>query len=442
LSSWRAGSDTLFPVHADQGMRLRPQLWLLLSVLVAFVAWLYMSRVLLPWEHYFNVEAGTMKAALGDLYSPWLGTRDLLQRRMNPYGPEVTHEIQGAFYGHDIEPQSATGSRITDEQRFAYPVYVVFLLAPTSGIEFETVHAWAPFVLMGAVGVSVGLWVSFLRWRVSAITAMAIILFVLASPQIAQGLRLRQIGLLVAAMIALAAWLVRRNWLLAAGALLAFSTIKPQMSILPIAWFLLWSAGDFSRRWRLPASFCGTLALQIGAGEFVLPGWPRDFVAGLAAYRRYGPMTTLLQLTLGRSLGVIVAAAAVVGLLAWGWVNRKHAADSPEFARTLAMFFVVAAFALPLMPPFNQVLLILPALMIMRDWSRLPQWARIALIVCISWPWAASLAMVAFSPSTRSLSQLPLLPSGLVLFFPLLLFVSLMARRSSVSFLEPAARRA
>jgi len=423
-------------------MRVRPQIWLLLSLLVASLTWLYVRRILLPWEHYLNVEAGTMKAALGDLYSPWLGTRDLLRKRMNPYAPEVTHEIQGAFYGHDIPQQQAVSSRIIDEQRFAYPVYVVFLLAPTIGMDFETVHAWAPFLLVVAVGGSVGLWMSFVRSRTSAITTVAMILFVLASPQIAQGLRLRQIGLLVAAFIALAAWLAHRNRLLTAGVFLALSTIKPQMSVLPIAWFLLWSTGDFSRRWRLPAGFCGMLALLAGAGELILPGWPHDFVAGLAAYSRYGPTTTLLQLATGKTLGVVVAAATVIGLFVWGWINRKQAADSVEFAETLAVLFVVAAFALPLMPPFNQVLLILPTLMILRDWSRLPTTARIAFKVCVSWPWIASLAMLAFPPSTKSLSPLPLLPSALELFFPLLLFVLLIARRPAVAALNSAVKPA
>jgi len=269
---------------------------------------------------------------------------------------------------------------------------------------------------------------------------VAVTWFVLASPQIAQGLRLRQIGLLVATMIALAVWLMTRNRLWLAGALLALATIKPQMSVLPIAWFLLWSLGDWPRRWRLPASLCGTLALLVGAGELLLPGWPRDFLAGLIAYSRYGPTTTLLQLALGKTLGAAVAIAAVAGLLAWGWTNRKSTADSPQFAYTLSMFFVVATLALPLMPPFNQILLLLPVLIIVRDWTRLSVTARAAFTVFVSWPWVASCIMLAFPPSTKSLALLPVLPSALVLLFPLLIFVLLIARPSPLG-LESAVER-
>ena len=49
-----------------------------MSLLAAITAWLYMTRILAPWEYYYNVEAGTMKAVPGDLYSPWMGARALL----------------------------------------------------------------------------------------------------------------------------------------------------------------------------------------------------------------------------------------------------------------------------------------------------------------------------------------------------------------------------
>ena len=55
-----------------------------------------------------------------------------------------------------------------DEQRFAYPVYVVFLMAPTIGLSFpaaQTCFRWL-FVLLTLV--SVPLWLRAVRWRPSA----------------------------------------------------------------------------------------------------------------------------------------------------------------------------------------------------------------------------------------------------------------------------------
>jgi glycosyl transferase family 87 len=397
-----------------------PRVCLLLSLLAAAITGLYMHRILLPWEHYFHVEAGTLKAALGDLYSPWFGTRSLLLYRKNPYGAEVTHDIQTAFYGHDIRA-GAPGTRPIDEQRFAYPVYVVLLLAPTANVEFVNLQAWAPLVLALAVVGSVGLWLSVLRWRPPKMKAWALIVFVLASPQIAQGLRLRQLGLLVACLLALGTWLVVRNQLLAAGAVLALATIKPQMIALPLAWFVLWTIGDIRQRWRLLGGFCITLGLLAGAGEFLLPGWPRDFLAGLMAYRKYGPVTSLLQLALGNTAGALIVGFGIAALCAWGWKRRKHSAESPAFTYCLSVFLMGAALALPLMTPFNQILLVLPLLILLRDWARLTVAARAVFVFCVSWSWIASLALLVLPLQLKSVRPIPLLPSALELLLPFLL---------------------
>jgi len=412
-------------------IRVSPRLWLVLSFLTVLIAWVYMTRVLVPWEQYFNVEAGTMKAALGDLYSPWFGTRALLIDGKNPYGPEVTHEIQMAFYGREVVQPNQPGVRVVDEQRFAYPVYVVFLLAPLAWLGFGPLQAATPLVLALVVLLALRLWMAGLRWRPPASLSWATALFVLASPQIAQGLRLRQLGLIVGCLLAISTWLAVRNHLALSGVVLAFASMKPQMIVLPLAWFLLWAMGDLRKRWRLPAGFAAALVLLAGAGELILPGWLPDFLAGLVAYRKYGPIRTLLQLALGDRLGMAAAAVLIAVLLVWGWMHRTDGADSQAFAFTLSGFLLGSALALPLMPPFNQVLLILPLLIILRDWSRLPLFGRVAFVVCAAWPWMVSLVLLASRVPVRSLRPVPLLPSALALFFPVLLTLLFMARRSS-----------
>ena len=58
-----------------------------------------------------------------------------------------------AFYGRPIE-QSYDKPRfeIIDEQRFVYPLYVVFLMAPSVHWDFAELQSWAP-VFFGAVTV-------------------------------------------------------------------------------------------------------------------------------------------------------------------------------------------------------------------------------------------------------------------------------------------------
>jgi len=59
---------------------MRASLWLLLSLFVTAISWIYVTTVAAPWEHYVNVERGPMKAQMGDLYPSWYGTRELLYR--------------------------------------------------------------------------------------------------------------------------------------------------------------------------------------------------------------------------------------------------------------------------------------------------------------------------------------------------------------------------
>jgi hypothetical protein len=406
-------------------------LWLFLSLLAAAAASLYMARILGPWEHFMDSRNNALTSTLGDLYPRWVGTRALLRNGKNPYGPDVSHEIQVAYYGHPItQSYDQPKIKIVDEQRFAYPVYVVFLLAPTARLTFATVQAWTPILLIALTGAGIVLWLKVLQWRPAMITAMAIIVFFVASPQVVQGLQLRQLGLLVGFLLALAAWCVVRNHLATAGAALALATIKPQMVVLPLAWFLIWSLGDLSKRWRLPAGFAGALAALIVAGEWILPGWLKDFLLGLIAYRKYVSSTPLLQLALGKWPGVVAGVLVAVSLLAWAWMNRKQTHDPAQFAVVLSAFLIGATVALPLTPPFNQVLLILPALMVIHDWAALPRVARLAFILIMGWPWITEIVLLLHVPQLNSPSRLPLLPLSLVLLVPFLIPFLLVMRRA------------
>ncbi|MGA9511074.1 MAG: glycosyltransferase 87 family protein [Candidatus Sulfotelmatobacter sp.] len=409
---------------------MRPRLWLLLGLCVAGISWLYVHRILGPWNARTRLENGFVIAQISDLYSPWVGTRELLLHHRNPYGTEVSHEIQMAFYGHVInQTYDEPKAKLADEQRFAYPVYEVLLTAPLVYTDFAEVQRWAPLVLGSLIALSVLLCLSVLRWNTRWETGAAIILFTLSSPQIAQGLRLQQLAIVDACLLMAAAWCVSKDHFAAAGALLAASTIKPQMALLPLCWFAIWSAGDWRRRWQVPACFIATLAALVAFGELLLPGWIGYFMAGLAAYRRYALPTSTLGMALGDGFGEVVGGIIILGLLAFAWRNRKEAGDSRQFTGLLAAFFMGDLLAFPLFTPFNQVLLILPVMLLLHDWNHLRRFSKLVFVICISWPWIVSTVLLLFPPHVDSHSQLPLLPSFLVPFMPLILPLLLMTRR-------------
>jgi hypothetical protein len=408
---------------------MRNWLWLVLAVMASAVSWAYMHRVLLPWEYYVNVQHGPLKEQMGDLYPRWVGTRELLLNGRNPYSDEVSHQIQMAFYGHPVEQTYDKPSNILDEQRFVYPLYVVLLLAPTVHADFATLQTWAPMVLASLTAISVWIWLEVARWRPRLLAIAALVLFVLSSPQIAQGLRLRQFSLFVAFLLALASWCVTRNRYFIAGILLALSTIKPQMMALCLPYFLLWSAGDWRKRWPLPAGFGIALVVLAGAAELLLPGWPRYFLEGLNAYRIYFPTTSPLRLVLGNWAGSALSVLVVAALLVFVWRCRRVEADSTEFEQMLALFFIASTLVLPLLTPFNHVLLLLPVVILLRDWTRMPRLGQAAFAVLATWPWITSLALLAHPPQLDSMTRLPLLPVVPVLAFPFLVSWLMFVRR-------------
>jgi hypothetical protein len=422
---------------------MKPWAWLFAGILASATSWTYMHRILLPWEHYENVVRGPVKAQMGDLYPRWVGTRELLLHGQNPYGAEVTHEIQMGFYGHVIEQSyNKPPSEIIDEQRFAYPVYVVFLLAPTVHVDFAKLQAWAPAVLGALIAISAWLWLAVLRWRPPPWVIVTVVLLVLSSPQIAQGLRLRQLGLIAAFLLALAAWCVTRNRLFVAGVLLAVATIKPQLVALCLVWFLVWSLGDWEKRWPLAGGFALTLGLLAGAGAILVPRWVHYFLEGAEAYRHYFPpgAKSIVRLILGDWIGGIVSVIAAIALLVYAWNRRRAAGESAEFTQVLSLFFVTATLILPLLTPYNQVLLLLPLLMLIRDWRLLPRWDRMGFALLLSWPFVAWVALLAHPPQLDSLHRIPLLPSALLPLTPfLVLWLMFKHSREAPELLRPMA---
>jgi hypothetical protein len=285
---------------------MKIRLWFLLSLSVSAIAWLYATKVLNPWQEYVRSHHPGVKAQMWDLYPRWVGTRELLLHGRNPYSTEVSHEIQMVYYGHVVTQDYAPGHKIVDEWRFVYPVYVVFLMAPLIHVDFSEVQRWAPSVLGLLAALCVPLCIDLLHWRLPWTAVATITLFTVSSPQIVQVMHHQQLAVVVGFLLIAGAWCVYRNHLASAGALLAWSTIKPQMALFPLCFFLVWVIGDWRKRWRLLAGFLSALAILIGAGELILPGWIGYFMEGANAYRRYFPTTSLLRVALGDTLGEIV----------------------------------------------------------------------------------------------------------------------------------------
>jgi glycosyl transferase family 87 len=377
-------------------------LGLFLALLFACSMWFYVQHVLIRHQEGEAALYGTPRGNLSDLYPRWLGARELLLHGRDPYGAEVTREIQAGYYGRPLDPLRPHDPK--DEQGFAYPVYVVFLLAPTITLPFPLVQKGFCWLLVGLTIASVMLWLRTLRWRVSTETTAILIVLTLGSFPVLQGIKLQQLSLLVAGFIAIGAMLVVESHLFFAGVLLALAMIKPQLALPVSAWWLLWALSDWTRRRGFCWGFVGTMAALMGGAEYLFSGWMGRFGEALVAYRRYNQgADSILDTALTPHLGRLVAAAVVV-VLAWvAWQRRRAAAGSWAHNQATMLILAATVVVMPKTAPYNQVLLLPGILLGLRQvrelWNR-SRLGRMVVAICgvtLFWPWLAALVLSAAS---------------------------------------------
>jgi Glycosyltransferase family 87 len=384
----------------------------LIALLLAGSMWWYVQNVLIPYQRADAAAHGRPRGNLSDLYPRWFGARELLLNHRNPYSPEVTREIEAGYYGRPLDPNRAEGPR--DQQGFAYPVYVVFLLAPTVHLPFVVVQEGFRWLLVALTISSVPLWLAALRWRPSPTIATALIVLGMGSFPIVQGIKLQQLSLLVAAIIAACMASIATGHLLAAGVLLALATIKPQLAAPLAGWLVLWGLGDWQQRKGLIWGFAITLTTLLGAAQYILPGWISDFYNAVVAYRKYtAGAGSLLDTLITPGWGEVLSLMIMVALACICWRLRHEKADSFAFALVSSLVLAATVVIVPMVAPYNQALLLPGILLLVREgariWSknRLARFSCVAAALLVLWPWVAtvSLALASIALPTASLES-------------------------------------
>jgi hypothetical protein len=380
-------------------LRKDSRLGLLLALLFAGSMWSYVQEVLVPYQKADAAAHGRPRGNLSDLYPRWLGTRELLLHHRDPYSTEVTREIQSGYYGRLLDPSRVDDPK--DQQGFAYPVYVVFLLAPTIGLPFPVVQTGFRWLLVVMVLASVFLWLRVLSWRPAATVAAVVVMLTFGSFPVVQGIKLQQLSLLVGGLIAACAAALVAGYFSLAGFLLALATIKPQLALPTAAWFVLWALSDWQERQRFVWSLGLTTAVLLAASEYVLPGWMGRFRNAVVDYRQYtGGAGSLLDVLATPLLGKAIAGVAVVTVAAAGWRLRRVRHDSTAFSTMLALVLAVTVVIVPTFAPYNQILLLPAVFLIATSWRNL--WGRdrptrgacgVGMLVVL-WPWLASCGLI------------------------------------------------
>jgi hypothetical protein len=406
-------------------------LYLILASLAAASVWFYVNQILKPLQVAEAKVHNHPRGNFSDLYPRWLGARELLLHGRNPYSHEINLETQKGYYGRVLDASRPDDPK--DQQGFAYPVYVVFILAPLIKLSFHDVQLIFGWILIGMTAGSVLLWLRALRWRLPPLVVAIAMVLTLGSVPAVQGIKLQQLSLLVAALLAASGACVAGGYLFSGGALLALATIKPQLAWPVIAWLLVWALNDWKARRRLLVGFTVTMGLLLIGAEIVLPGWWRMFLRAIRQYHEYthneSVLDGLFNWMVGRFGGnlLIVLAVLMAGIVLW--TMRKQPASSPEFGRALAMVFALTVLIVPMYAPYNQVLLLPAILSLVRDRTALIVESRAARIAyasttfALTWQWIASmgLTVTCFVSPVEAL-KMWMLPFYATLTLPVLVF--------------------
>lgn len=360
--------------------------------------WFYVDRILVGYQVADAAAHERPRGNLSDLYPRWLGARELLVHHRNPYGDDIAVEIQKGYYGRALDPARPGDPK--DRQGFAYPVYVVFLLWPLIGLPFHDVQIFFHWLLLGLTAASVWWWLRALRWRLPPLAAAAAAILMLGSVPAVQGIKLQQLSLLVAALLAGSASCVASGFLFCGGALLALATVKPQLAWPLAAWLLVWAMSDWRARWKLVFGFGLVMALLLAGAEIILPGWWRMFGDAIGQYHRYTQNESVLdQLVPWASAGKVLAAVAVLACIWLLWRLRREPADTTEFGVATALVMALTVLVVPMYAPYNQVLLLPAILVLARDRTyfisrpRGVRFGYVAGALALAWQWMASIGL-------------------------------------------------
>jgi len=407
--------------------------------LLAAAMWIWVQAIAVPHQQAESAERGTPRGNLSDLYPRWLGARELLLHGRDPYGADITGEIQAGYYGRLLDQGRPNDPK--DQQAFAYPVYVVFLLAPAIQLPFAVAHKIFFWLFVILTALSVLLWWQTLGWRLSLTGKLIWVLLALSSFPAIQGLKLQQLTVLVAALIAGAMFAITRRHFVLAGILLAVATIKPQLVLLVMVWLCVWALGNWRHRQPLLWTFAVAMLALVAAGEVVLPGWITEFRRAMADYYRYtGGGNSVLDVVLSPIWGRIVSALLVGLLIVFAWSTRGEDEKTAAFQWALSATLATTLLIIPMFAPYNQLLLIPGVMMALRSLRRLWEENRRSRFfvtitgVAIGWPFFAAVVLVVallFLPGTsvQKAWGLPFYPSFAI---PITIYALLLNSRATL----------
>lgn len=223
-----------FAQHLSENKFFKVWVILFFAIVAGFLLW---RGITSAYKFYPGLPGYKVQAF--DSTPRWAGTRALFLGGVNPYSPEGDVIIQTQYFGRPLQPgdKEYTG----DQQKFAYPLHVVLLYLPTIFTDFSTalIVLLISFYLSFVAGV--WLWFRHTSFPVHPLSKLLLLTLFLALPETYVGFQGRQPAIWVFFFISACIYLMTRGDAVSdvlAGFLLAWSTIKPQSSVLVILYIV------------------------------------------------------------------------------------------------------------------------------------------------------------------------------------------------------------
>jgi hypothetical protein len=355
-----------------------------------------------------------------DFFIPWLGARTFLQYGDSPYSVPAAQRAQVIYYGH-------LASEDQDPLRLSVP--------------FPVELFYFPFALVSDYVLARGLWMTCLEIALVALGFLSLrltswkpartflpVLFIFSELWVYGYLSLISCGAVIFVALAIVGLLLAlrdgRDDL--AGALLVVLFVKLDITSL-LALFIIWWV-VYHRRGRILAGFLMTFTFILALSFFILSDWFMPFIGGLISHFRYLPNLTpggLLALwwpVVGPRIGWALTGLLLV-ILFIEWRDIRH----KEFRHLLwtasLTLAVTPLLGIPVIPQ-DCVLLFFPLILFLsilsERWSRPERWgvAGLVLLAILFCFWLIIASLLLAGNSTA-------LNVVLVVGFPVLLAVGL-----------------
>lgn len=390
--------------------RAIPNRWLIYAgVFIAFFALLTFA----------NYRYTSSNPGGNDFLVHYEGTRSFLKEGLSPYSDAVALKIQNIAYGRPVQPGE-------HELRVAYPLYSMVLFAPFALVDdFNLARALWMSVLEISLILSGILSMRLMGWKPKFGVLIGFLIFIMLwyhglRPLINGNAVIVVVLLITGGLLAL-----KSGEEELAGVLFAFSTIKPQLVVLLLAYIVYWAMNR--KKWKVIIWMVGTVAILSGAAALLIPDWLIQNLREVIRYPLYNPPGTIqagLKVwfpTAGGRIGTGVTVVLGILLLFEWWLGRK--AEGQTFFWVVSLTLVASQWIGIQTDPGNFIILLPALVLVFSLWEN--RMAKVGEIFTIASMVLLGVLLWVIFLATVSYSYQPIQSPVMFLPLPIFLFVTL-----------------